>query len=333
MQGKPNRGVPGHPRARLIPAHAGKTLISNGEIPKGRAHPRSCGENVMSHAARLRRWGASPLTRGKLRAQDGSADHLGLIPAHAGKTTRNRYPQFHTKAHPRSRGENPTFAAIVSKAAGSSPLTRGKPFRALLIRPRFRLIPAHTGKTGRACFRSRLRPAHPRSRGENSSSAYPSTASAGSSPLTRGKLRLGGRLDAVVGLIPAHAGKTRPSTSPRPRFKAHSRSCGENAATPVFAMPPSGSSPLTRGKRQVLGRGRQIRRFIPAHAGKTLHDPAHRSASKAHPRSRGENVVADTKKFSRAGSSPLTRGKLNERLEDATEGRLIPAHAGKTVNC
>ena len=86
MQGKPNRGVPGHPRARLIPAHAGKTLISNGEIPKGRAHPRSCGENVMSHAARLRRWGASPLTRGKLRAQDGAADHLGLIPAHAGKT-------------------------------------------------------------------------------------------------------------------------------------------------------------------------------------------------------------------------------------------------------
>ena len=82
----------------------------------------------------------------------------------------------------------------------------------------------------------------------------------------------------------------------------------------------------------ILPTGRPVR-LIPAHAGKTESRFGRRRRLAAHPRSRGENVVADTKKFSRAGSSPLTRGKLNERLEDATEGRLIPAHAGKTVNC
>ena len=92
-----------------------------------------------------------------------------------------------------------------------------------------------------------------------------------------------------------------------------------------------GSSPLTRGKRRVFRRSVGVRRLIPAHAGKTSSPQCTRSACAAHPRSRGENVVADTKKFSRAGSSPLTRGKhrLADRLQDRE--RLIPAHAGKTA--
>ena len=113
-----------------------------------------------------------------------------------------------------------------------------------------------------------------------------------------------------------------------------------------------GSSPLTQGKRRVFRRSVGVRRLIPAHAGKTSSPQCTRSAYRlipahagktvalryrrtrlpAHPRSRGENVVADTKKFSRAGSSPLTRGKLLDRRVGLALQRLIPAHAGKTAS-
>ena len=52
--------------------------------------------------------------------------------------------------------------------------------------------------------------------------------------------------------------------------------------------------------------------------------------SAAHPRSRGENPVDALCGVLRAGSSPLTRGKLDSAPSDVVLARLIPAHAGKT---
>ena len=230
MQGKPNRGVPGHPRARLIPAHAGKTLISNGEIPKGRAHPRSCGENVMSHAARLRRWGASPLTRGKLRAQDGSADHLGLIPAHAGKTRPSRRSYRKQPAHPRSRGENRPGLGSSIIWPGSSPLTRRKLHVLPQRRHARRLIPAHAGKTATRPPPPSSPTAHPRSRGENSIPIVACCRTVGSSPLTRGKHPRIQGAQHHCRLIPAHAGKTPFKACTSLLGTAHPRSRGENTA-------------------------------------------------------------------------------------------------------
>ena len=75
--------------------------------------------------------------------------------------------------------------------------------------PLFGLIPAHAGKTHARHSHTRRPPAHPRSRGENCDDADQAGIEAGSSPLTRGKLR-GVRLCYVEErLIPAHAGKTR----------------------------------------------------------------------------------------------------------------------------
>ena len=50
--------------------------------------------------------------------------------------------------------------------------------------------------------------AHPRSRGENEYGFAVADKDSGSSPLTRGKLGVVGVRGPVVGLIPAHAGKT-----------------------------------------------------------------------------------------------------------------------------
>ena len=50
----------------------------------------------------------------------------------------------------------------------------------------------------------------------------------------------------------------------------------------------------------------------------------------AHPRSRGENFWLHCRQVTRAGSSPLTRGKPQHVAGDRLRDGLIPAHAGKT---
>ena len=132
----------------------------------------------------------------------------------------------------------------------------------------------------------------------------------GSSPLTRGKPATPESSVTSSGLIPAHAGKTARAIELLARMEAHPRSRGENEARRGDASLRSGSSPLTRGKR-------------PA-------SPSAAGACAAHPRSRGENFAGDTVCTMSDGSSPLTRGKRIQGRRRPNEGRLIPAHAGKT---
>ena len=274
--------------------------------------------------------GSSPLTRGKLDRAAGPGQVVGLIPAHAGKTSCSVEPLGSVGAHPRSRGENGGTRSLRIPARGSSPLTRGKQAgRAHAIRGR-RLIPAHAGKTQAYQYQLHESWAHPRSRGENSISCFSSAKLAGSSPLTRGKLREIAQLHEGGGLIPAHAGKT---CLPRRRcisHGAHPRSRGENRCSGAGGRSSSGSSPLTRGKRHhpVLQRVRG--RLIPAHAGKTFQAELEMIQDRAHPRSRGENLIWSLPDATAGGSSPLTRGKLTLcKLGKPNKG-LIPAHAGKT---
>ena len=115
-------------RARLIPAHAGKTTWRRPRRLRSTAHPRSRGENSRNLASDLLIVGSSPLTRGK---RVGGAEALadgGLIPAHAGKTAAMRAVQMQVPAHPRSRGENAHSRSKYANDGGSSPLTRGKHF-------------------------------------------------------------------------------------------------------------------------------------------------------------------------------------------------------------
>ena len=111
----------------------------------------------------------------------------------------------------------------------------------------------------------------------------------GSSPLTRGKRNAGirsvarsrlipahagktrgsGDVEGLAGLIPAHAGKTMPPKGPKEPSTAHPRSRGENEMSAQVSAVAAGSSPLTRGKRDVCPSERGRRRLIPAHAGKT----------------------------------------------------------------
>ena len=112
--------------------------------------------------------------------------------------------------------------------------------------------------------------------------------------------------------------------------RAHPRSRGENCASCTGLPVRCGSSPLTRGKQAAPRHRRASARLIPAHAGKTFEPGGQGLAPQAHPRSRGENTIADTLDQYVRGSSPLTRGKHQAGRRSGRLQRLIPAHAGKT---
>ena len=95
--------------------------------------------------------------------------------------------------------------------------------------------------------------------------------------------------------------------------------------------PPSGSSPLTRGKPLAISNEVAVGGLIPAHAGKTSGGERRERTRGAHPRSRGENELKEERNKRARGSSPLTRGKPSGDLADLARQRLIPAHAGKTM--
>ena len=268
-RGKRPRKRPGKRPSGLIPAHAGKTAIEEFDLPYEPAHPRSRGENASSIPRAREMPGSSPLTRGKRRSGTPTGRTARLIPAHAGKTFGGSLSSLPMTAHPRSRGENTRRADPGTTFIGSSPLTRGKHYTSSVGQVRVRLIPAHAGKTLAIRYGVQANPAHPRSRGENRLSIGAGDRRAGSSPLTRGKLLLGGVCHCRVRLIPAHAGKTRT---------------------------------LWPGNHAGVW-------LIPAHAGKTGVVCGSPGGGGAHPRSRGENRERGDASDPDRGSSPLTRGK------------------------
>ena len=86
-RGKPHKAWTKALQARLIPAHAGKTVAAACQSSCRTAHPRSRGENRARMSRAAPTGGSSPLTRGKPRTRHTQHVPRGLIPAHAGKTS------------------------------------------------------------------------------------------------------------------------------------------------------------------------------------------------------------------------------------------------------
>ena len=186
---------------------------------------------------------------------------------------------------------------------------RGKQERWARARLSLGLIPAHAGKTWILILRVGPFPAHPRACGENGFARFPSPGGWGSSPRMRGKRRVPQHQGSVIGLIPAHAGKTVLFEVRAAAARAHPRACGENTIPRSFHRSLSGSSPRMRGKpgfRILVG---QPVGLIPAHAGKTLKCRNEQRPKGAHPRACGENKLTKTLTVTKPGSSPRMRGK------------------------
>ena len=152
----------------------------------------------------------------------------------------------------------------------------------------------------------------------------------GSSPRGRGKLTPYPRTSAILGLIPAWAGKTCNPPVPHCVAPAHPRVGGENDLVAGVKLCAQGSSPRGRGKRAggwTVGCGQGL---IPAWAGKTRRRRTRRRRISAHPRVGGENHFEYAKPETIKGSSPRGRGKPRSGTHRFVRPRLIPAWAGKT---
>ena len=212
-----------------------------------------------------------------------------LIPAWAGKTLAASSAIESPRAHPRVSGENMSPPVSPPVTMGSSPRERGKPCLGIQVRSRKRLIPARAGKTNvlTVCyFKTR---AHPRAGGENFDLPFTAERMSGSSPRGRGKLLVAVVREALRGLIPARAWKTRCSSWVRAPLSAHPRAGGENTVAAAPMAGPNGSSPHGRGKLPGVLDLVTVSGLIPAWAGKTLQTRCRKPARWAHPRAGVEN--------------------------------------------
>ena len=89
---------------------------------------------------------------------------------------------------------------------------------------------------------------HPRACGENSASSSFIFWMLGSPPRMRGKRYCSHIAHPLVGITPAHAGKTRSWRAERATRRDHPRACGENHSVPSLINSKLGSPPRMRGK-------------------------------------------------------------------------------------
>ena len=255
-----------------------------------RAHPRVCGENVLTLNTSRKETGSSPRVRGKREDGKETVMRTGLIPACAGKTANGSEVSLEYGAHPRVCGENIETTVPTYTLRGSSPRVRGKLRAGGLDLLRHGLIPACAGKTLYMFTMTMPAGAHPRVCGENTPFLSSTAASSGSSPRVRGKRSYS--IPNFIGdrLIPACAGKTACRLSRLSRTWAHPRVCGENQRPISPLIWIVGSSPRVRGKHPDNPGRNVVVGLIPACAGKTVDFRATATGPRAHPRVCGENT-------------------------------------------
>ena len=289
-RGRPKEAFEVQVTPGIIPARAGSTYPRPVSTERGGDHPRSRGVDFVKPTSRGGSGGSSPLARGRPN---------NLVQG----TARDR-------DHPRSRGVDGPAVGYRGDPGGSSPLARGRLRDGAADHGERGIIPARAGSTGRPRRTGSPAGDHPRSRGVDAIVGAAVEAPDGSSPLARGRLRLGNSHDAPGGIIPARAGSTISSKRLRRASRDHPRSRGVDHNRDRIFFGATGSSPLARGRRKPAEAEPQLAWIIPARAGSTAMTGCPTIACRDHPRSRGVDEDDILLLGFLVGSSPLARGRL-----------------------
>ena len=288
-----------------------------------------CGETHNSPAPIVPGEGPSPRVRGNHLRAERHRDLRGSIPACAGKPAWLSAIAWLTWVHPRVCGETHDAVPADYSNPGPSPRVRGNRRRGPRRCRCSGSIPACAGNPPNALRTKVESGVHPRVCGETRREDYVPQIVQGPSPRVRGNRRAGHRVDAVVGSIPACAGKP---VHRRPLARAagvHPRVCGETPRVATVSATLTGPSPRVRGNRRAGSDGRRSHGSIPACAGKPSAPPGRSSNWRVHPRVCGETPAVTVDTALPNGPSPRVRGNpyaLEERRRCAGS---IPACAGK----
>ena len=146
----------------------------------------------------------------------------------------------------------------------------------------------------------------------------------------RGTPEIGHHARHTPGIIPAHAGNTKPESQTAITARDHPRTCGEHRVYVRQLLVVSGSSPHMRGTLSSMLSPSRVPGIIPAHAGNTRCPRCGCRWWWDHPRTCGEHCSSHCARLPSVGSSPHMRGtpEFFARLPDVLG--IIPAHAGNT---
>ena len=131
----------------ITPAHAGKSVGHGLSAVGNTDHPRTCGEKYYAGDFRFGCWGSPPHMRGKDLCRLFRLVHLGITPAHAGKSALMKAPGVRSGDHPRTCGEKATLKDIGGNSAGSPPHMRGNDYNQVSAVLYEGITPAHAGKS------------------------------------------------------------------------------------------------------------------------------------------------------------------------------------------
>ena len=193
--------------SRITPAHAGKSYEFRACEVCYWDHPRTCGEKFMLCWPMAPLVGSPPHMRGKAAIPARRVPAARITPAHAGKSSGPLREPRGTGDHPRTCGEKIPVKIGSLTEMGSPPHMRGKDVRNQRRTSRYRITPAHAGKS--LLFRS-FRPLF-----------------LGSPPHMRGKEIQSRPNNPDNGITPAHAGKSATAQIFRYLHRDHPRTCGE----------------------------------------------------------------------------------------------------------
>ena len=228
VRGTPGMAEAGQAHHGIIPACAGNTISFNENGFYDRDHPRVCGEHRIAQAVIGTILGSSPRVRGTPWYFLTNVAFRRIIPACAGNTPVFSFSRRTPRDHPRVCGEHIHQWSCALCLTGSSPRVRGTRALSCARVPRPGIIPACAGNTrpcGPRCCSSRD---HPRVCGEHEPVGMSYIECLGSSPRVRGTQMMGGDLRSADGIIPACAGNTCRTRSPRQCARDHPRVCGEH---------------------------------------------------------------------------------------------------------
>ena len=255
---------------RSIPAWAGKPGIYGwlGQFPA--VYPRVGGETTRSRKSRRTVDGLSPRGRGNRRTGTGYDGSQWSIPAWAGKPDPRRPTSTSAGVYPRVGGETMLGVVIDGLLRGLSPRGRGNLGTAESGVAYRWSIPAWAGKPSCSRRRSPALRVYPRVGGETKVSSPSTKGTEGLSPRGRGNPPRSRSRRGRSRSIPAWAGKPRRLSIGRCERGVYPRVGGETSPRIKLLSVSAGLSPRGRGNPTRKIREKDIRRSIPAWAGKPL---------------------------------------------------------------